>query len=237
MSLEESKADPGLFSVLTGERNPRNIPTAVFVVRRRAAGRSTPAWRPPDCRPSSCLARTTWRASSRGTGARWRMRCRSFRSCTGLCGGAPRAGGTSPPRPRGGSAVPLRADPAHHTPRPRSKYKLMEASFAQNKSVVKAKIPEIDRSLRAVQFLLSKREEGAEDVTSHYSLAESVFAGASIDVTGTVCLWLGVRCCGTPHFGAPSASRTSPAPPRPAHRRTPWWSTRMTRRRPCWRAT
>ena len=37
------------------------------------------------------------------------------------------------------------------------------------------------------------RQEGGEGLTTHYSLADTIYAKADVECNGTVCLWLGVR--------------------------------------------
>lgn len=46
-----------------------------------------------------------------------------------------------------------------------------------------------------------------------YSLADNVFARASADLTGTVCLWLGVRCSIDGTLGSPLMPARPPARP------------------------
>jgi hypothetical protein len=37
------------------------------------------------------------------------------------------------------------------------------------------------------------RQETGEELSTHYNLADTLYAKATVECTGTVCLWLGVR--------------------------------------------
>ena len=60
-----------------------------------------------------------------------------------------------------------------------SKYKFMEASHTDNRSRLRAKIPDIAASLDSVRMLQRKAAAG-EDVTAFYNLADQVYARARI---------------------------------------------------------
>ena len=70
-----------------------------------------------------------------------------------------------------------------------SKYKFMEAQLVRSKAVLKSKLPDIQNALTMVDFLAEK--EGPMRVD--YQLADSIYAKAEVDRTGSVGLWLGVR--------------------------------------------
>lgn len=69
----------------------------------------------------------------------------------------------------------------------------METNLKHNKSQLKMKIPEIEKTLSMVLFLAEKKEAGAESVRTHFSLADALYATADVKPTGTVCLWLGAN--------------------------------------------
>ena len=54
------------------------------------------------------------------------------------------------------------------------------------------KIPDLENSLKLIQQLLKKKEEG-ESGTVRYSLADNIYAKAELDYEGTVNLWLGAN--------------------------------------------
>mmetsp|Transcript_22108 Transcript_22108/g.77477 ORF Transcript_22108/g.77477 Transcript_22108/m.77477 type:complete len:209 (-) Transcript_22108:31-657(-) len=73
-----------------------------------------------------------------------------------------------------------------------SKYKFMEQSLTAEKAQLKNKIPEIRRTLEMVEALQAKQEAG-EAMTTHFNLADNVFAKATVEGVETVCLWLGAN--------------------------------------------
>lgn len=68
----------------------------------------------------------------------------------------------------------------------------MENSLERSKINLKSKLPEIEKTLDLVRVLQQKHEAG-EGLTTHYSLADTIYAKADVECSGTVCLWLGVR--------------------------------------------
>ncbi len=50
---------------------------------------------------------------------------------------------------------------------------MFESSLDATKTVMKAKIPEIEKTTDLIEYLMMKREEGAT-VTTRYSLADTV---------------------------------------------------------------
>lgn len=73
-----------------------------------------------------------------------------------------------------------------------SKYKLMERHLVLNKNEVTSKIPEIEKSLNAIEVLMKKQETG-DVLETHFGLADNVYAEAIVKPIGTVCLWLGAN--------------------------------------------
>ncbi|CAM9092594.1 unnamed protein product [Chrysoparadoxa australica] len=69
-------------------------------------------------------------------------------------------------------------------------YKRMEAQLDKVKATMKAKIPEIEKTLELVKFLIEQREE-EKTIRTNYSLADTVYATAELDGDGRVCIWLG----------------------------------------------
>lgn len=72
------------------------------------------------------------------------------------------------------------------------KYKFMEKSLTAEKAALKQKIPEIRRTLEMVEALKKKQGDGAA-VTTHFGLADNVYAKATVEGVDTVCLWLGAN--------------------------------------------
>jgi prefoldin alpha subunit len=73
-----------------------------------------------------------------------------------------------------------------------NKYKAVETRLLQQKLSLKAKIPEIERTLEAVQFLRSK-QNSSELLSTHSELTYGVYVNAQIKKTNSVCLWLGAN--------------------------------------------
>ncbi|CAH7686706.1 Prefoldin subunit-domain-containing protein [Phakopsora pachyrhizi] len=71
-----------------------------------------------------------------------------------------------------------------------AKYQFMEKSTLQKKSGLEEKIPELKRSLEAVEILKAKKEEN-ESLETHYELADTVYTRAIIEPVDEVYLWLG----------------------------------------------
>jgi prefoldin subunit 5 len=72
----------------------------------------------------------------------------------------------------------------------RDQYDLMERRVLYRKENLKKKIPEITKTLSAVELLKRKREED-EPVKTHFLVSENVYMGATVKKTDTVALWLG----------------------------------------------
>mmetsp|Transcript_13635 Transcript_13635/g.24207 ORF Transcript_13635/g.24207 Transcript_13635/m.24207 type:complete len:216 (+) Transcript_13635:28-675(+) len=72
------------------------------------------------------------------------------------------------------------------------RYKIYEQTKLQAKTNYKGKIPEIENTLGIVKTLIEKQENG-EEIQTTYNVADTVFAHAKADATGTVYLWLGAN--------------------------------------------
>uniref|UniRef100_A0A7S2Y0F3 Prefoldin subunit 3 n=1 Tax=Fibrocapsa japonica TaxID=94617 RepID=A0A7S2Y0F3_9STRA len=73
------------------------------------------------------------------------------------------------------------------------KYKFMESQQIQHKASYMQKVPEIERAISLVKYLVENKES-EEDVIATYSLADTVYAKAKIEhQQGKVCLWLGAN--------------------------------------------
>jgi prefoldin subunit 5 len=73
-----------------------------------------------------------------------------------------------------------------------SKYKLMEHKLNQNLATANSKIPEITKTLDALDFLQRKQDE-AQALTTQYALTDLVFCEADVPPQATVHLWLGAN--------------------------------------------
>eukprot|EP00696_Hemimastix_kukwesjijk_P014306 gnl/Hemi2/28283_TR9346_c0_g1_i1.p2 gnl/Hemi2/28283_TR9346_c0_g1~~gnl/Hemi2/28283_TR9346_c0_g1_i1.p2 ORF type:complete len:212 (+),score=77.44 gnl/Hemi2/28283_TR9346_c0_g1_i1:34-636(+) len=74
-----------------------------------------------------------------------------------------------------------------------SKYKFMDTRLAQQKGGLLLKIPEIQKAVDAVQFLIAQRTEGTAALTTNFELANNIWATATIPQTNSVLLWLGAN--------------------------------------------
>ncbi|OQS03021.1 prefoldin subunit 3 [Thraustotheca clavata] len=74
-----------------------------------------------------------------------------------------------------------------------SKYKFMETNLSKSKQSFKTKIPDTEKDLAMLEHLIAQREKD-EVIETHFSLADNVFANATIDSdVQTVCIWLGAN--------------------------------------------
>jgi TPP-dependent indolepyruvate ferredoxin oxidoreductase alpha subunit len=73
----------------------------------------------------------------------------------------------------------------------RDQFDLMEKTKLHKKENLKKKIPEISKTLEAVEFLKKKKEDD-EDVNTHFQIAENIYVNAKVNKTDNVALWLGV---------------------------------------------
>jgi len=67
----------------------------------------------------------------------------------------------------------------------------MEGQLTQNRASLKNKIPEIKRTLEAVQHLKTKKDS-KEKLQTHFELSDNLYANATIEPS-TVYLWLGAN--------------------------------------------
>jgi prefoldin subunit 5 len=68
----------------------------------------------------------------------------------------------------------------------------METHLLTRKSSLISKIPEIQKSLDMVEFLLAK-QEASEPLETQFELAETLWATAQVPCTTSVNLWLGAN--------------------------------------------
>ena len=71
-------------------------------------------------------------------------------------------------------------------------FKFIEQRLTQKKTKLKIKLPEIEKTYRSLVQMEEQSKLG-EPLTTHYELAQSIFAKAKINVheNDKVCLWLG----------------------------------------------
>ena len=74
----------------------------------------------------------------------------------------------------------------------RDQYDLLERTKLHKKDNLKKKVPEITKTLEAVEYLKQKREED-EQVNTHFQIADNIYVNAKLKKTDNVALWLGVR--------------------------------------------
>lgn len=72
------------------------------------------------------------------------------------------------------------------------KYQFMEKSTLQKELGFEEKIPELERTLQAVE-LLQKKKEANETLETHFELADTVYTGAVVEPVDEVYLWLGAN--------------------------------------------
>ena len=73
-----------------------------------------------------------------------------------------------------------------------SKYKFMETHLMKNKTSLKTKIPDNEKTISMIDFLMQKKEAD-ETIDASFNLSDNIFAKAKIHATETVCLWLGAN--------------------------------------------
>ena len=75
-----------------------------------------------------------------------------------------------------------------------SQYKRLEAELQQQRIRLSTQLPDVRRSLEAVETLVEKRERGDErGTTVRYQLTEGTFADAEVGTPESVYLWLGAN--------------------------------------------
>ncbi|CAG8469991.1 3875_t:CDS:2 [Funneliformis caledonium] len=73
-----------------------------------------------------------------------------------------------------------------------AKYKFMEINFLNRKKALELKIPEINKTLTVVEFLISKQDSN-EPIETTFELSDTLWANAKVKSTKTVNLWLGAN--------------------------------------------
>lgn len=75
-----------------------------------------------------------------------------------------------------------------------SAFKFIEQRLTQKKMKLKMKLPEIEKTYNSLMQMEAQSKLG-EPLTTHYELAQSIFAKATINVqeNDKVCLWLGAN--------------------------------------------
>ncbi|CAM9543449.1 unnamed protein product [Phaeothamnion confervicola] len=74
-----------------------------------------------------------------------------------------------------------------------SKYKLYESSLEATRGSMKAKIPDIEKTLELVMHLKEKQQVEAEKLRVNFNLSDTVYANAEVECDGRVCIWLGAN--------------------------------------------
>lgn len=75
-----------------------------------------------------------------------------------------------------------------------SAYKRLEAELQQARIRLSQQLPDVKRSLEAVDVLVEKRDRGEEEGTTvRYQLTEATFADAEVATPESVYLWLGAN--------------------------------------------
>jgi prefoldin subunit 5 len=78
-----------------------------------------------------------------------------------------------------------------------SKYKFMEAQLVRGRDSLKVKLPDIKKTLEAVNLLQEKNKEDDEEkrtLQSNFLISDNIWAKAKIpNDTGKVGLWLGAN--------------------------------------------
>jgi len=82
-----------------------------------------------------------------------------------------------------------------------STYKLIEMKLNQSKLSLKNKLPDIQRALEMVQYLQASQVEPDTIITTHFEVAEGMYATAKLHDLGSVCLWLGANVMVEYSFG------------------------------------
>ncbi|KAI9024755.1 Prefoldin subunit-domain-containing protein [Hyaloraphidium curvatum] len=74
----------------------------------------------------------------------------------------------------------------------RSKYAFMEDQLLRKRRSLQEKIPELEKTLEAVKFFVSKQGE-EEPIKVRFELNDTLWANARIPPGDKVCLWLGAN--------------------------------------------
>lgn len=74
------------------------------------------------------------------------------------------------------------------------KYKFMEGQLVRQKASLRAKLPEIKRTLEMVAMLKQKHDGQEKEVESNFLISDNIWAKAKVpNNTGKVGLWLGAN--------------------------------------------
>ena len=78
----------------------------------------------------------------------------------------------------------------------------------QRKKILEEKIPEIQKTLSTVEFLMEKKDGDDDTPTleTEFELNDTLYARAKIEPSGTVYLWLGVSAQPSPFVCASAVS-------------------------------
>lgn len=83
-----------------------------------------------------------------------------------------------------------------------AKYRFMQDSLQKTAASLKDKIPDIAKTLQAVQFLACPPK--GDEMTAHFELNDTLYAEATINANETVYIWLGVSHHQNPILWKPS---------------------------------
>lgn len=72
------------------------------------------------------------------------------------------------------------------------KYKYIENTLVTQKSTLLKKIPDINKALKALRFLIKKQEE-EETIECQFELSDAIFGNASVTPCNSLLLWLGAN--------------------------------------------
>ncbi len=67
----------------------------------------------------------------------------------------------------------------------------MEAQIVKHSEGVKAKIPDIEKAIEAVEYLEKKKHDSEESMSVDFMVSNNLWAKATVPASETVCLWLG----------------------------------------------
>lgn len=67
----------------------------------------------------------------------------------------------------------------------------MEINLLQRRKVLEEKIPEIEKTVAMVNYLI-ERKDSDEPIHTDFELSDTLYAQAKLEASGTVYLWLGV---------------------------------------------
>ncbi|EPZ31738.1 Prefoldin-domain-containing protein [Rozella allomycis CSF55] len=75
-----------------------------------------------------------------------------------------------------------------------NRIKHAEINILQRKMKIGGKLPEIKKSISAIDYILEKRDEDKDQaLETRFELSDTLYANATLPVTDKVCLWLGAN--------------------------------------------